>query len=140
MAAAARARRVTCAGALAGACAPALAAPASTPAASRVSRRPGCHGDEDAATARLMARVRREHLYESWTRPDCLQYVLDACAGRSVDITIHEDHAARCGGDPATWPRVDSFRVVRRGARIDWFNLPNDAWRPFDKIHSEGGR
>ena len=49
-------------------------------------------------------------------------------------------YQSRCGGDPATSPRVDSFRVYRRGKRIDWYNVVNDAWRPFDKIHSEGGR
>ena len=140
MASLAGARRVTCAGALAGACALAWAAPASAPAATPVARAPGCHGTEDAATTRLMARVRREHLYESWTKPDCLRYFLDRCTAKTVDISLHEDHAARCGGDPATSPRVDSFRVYRRGKRIDWYNVVNDAWRPFDKIHSEGGR
>ena len=136
MASLAGARRMTCAGTLASACALAWAAPASAP----VARAPGCHGTEDAATARLMARVRREHLYESWTKPDCLQYFLDRCTARTVDISLHEDHADRCGGDPGTSPRVDSFRVYRRGKRIDWYNVANDAWRPFDKIHSEGGR
>jgi len=123
------ARAPACAGALA------LAAPASP-----VAVAPGCHGDEAAASKRLMARVRREHLYESWTKTDCLQYFLDACSARTVDISIHEDHAARCGGDPATSPRVDSFRVYRRGGRIDRYDVANDAWRPCDRIHSEGGR
>ncbi len=140
MATLAGARRATCAGALAGACALAWAAPASAPAATPVARAPGCHGTEDAATARLMARVRRERLYESWAKRDCLQYFLDRCTARTVDISLHEDHAARCGGDPGTSPRVDSFRVYRRGKRIDWYNVVVDAWRPFDKIHSEGGR
>ena len=137
---AADARRVACAGALAGVCALAWAAPASVPAASLVARAPGCRGTEHAATARLMARVRHEHLYESWTKQTCLQYFLDACTAKTVDITLHEDHAVRCGGDPGTSPRVDSFRVYRRGGRIDWYNVVNDSWRPFEKIHSEGGR
>ena len=146
MAALAAARRVTrahvcraaCACALAGACASPWAAPA--PASSHVSHAPGCHGAEDAATDRLMARVRREHLYESWTKQECLQYFIDGCTAKVVEITLHEDHRAACGGDPGTSPRVDSFRVHLHGGRIDWYNLPNDAWRPFDKIHSEGGR
>ena len=140
MATLAGARRVTCAGALASACALTWAAPAAAPAATPVPRAPGCHGAEDAATARLTARVRREHLYVSWTKRDCLQYFLDRCTARTVDISLHEDHAARCGGDPGTSPRVDSFRVYRRGQRIDWYNVADDAWRPFEKIHSEGGR
>ncbi len=140
MASLAVACRVACASALAGAWTLAWAAPASAPAGSLVSRAPGCHGTEDSATTRLMARVRREHLYESWTKADCLQYLLDRCTARTVDISLHEDHAVRCGGDPATSPRVDSFRVYRRGKRIDWYNVVNDTWRPFDKIHAEGGR
>jgi hypothetical protein len=35
---------------------------------------------------------------------------------------------------------VDSFRVWRRGARIDWLDIADDAWRPFDRIHLEGHR
>ena len=132
--------RFACACVLAGACALACAAPEPVLAASGVLLAPGCHGTEDAAVDRLDKRVRHEHLYESWTKFYCLQYVVDACTAKAVDISIHEDHSPRCGGDPGTRPRVDSFRVHRHGDRIDWYNLPDDSWRPFDKIHSEGGR
>ena len=147
MCALARARRVTrgcaLAGALAGSWGIGWTAPqaASAPASTRVAEPPpGCHGWEDAAVSRVAARVRRERLYAAWSKPGCLDFFVDACSARTVDVTIHEKHDARCGGDPATWPRVDSFRVYRRGARIDWYNLVDDAWRPFDKIHSEGHR
>ena len=36
--------------------------------------------------------------------------------------------------------RVDSFRVHKRGKRIDGYDVVGDAWRPFDKIHPEGHR
>ena len=99
-----------------------------------------CHGPEDAAVLRVMERVRAEHLYASWTSPGCPHCVIDACAAGTVDVSIHERHDARCGGDPGTAPRADSFRVHRRGRRIDRYNVVDDAWRPFDRIHSEGHR
>ncbi len=135
---AARASLVACA--LAGLGAPAWTAPASTAAPARAAAPPGCHGRQDAAVSRVMEHVRAEHLYASWTTPDCLQFFIDACAASTVDVSIHERHDARCGGDPGTWPRVDSFRVHKRGKRIDWYNVVDDAWRPFDRIHSEGRR
>jgi hypothetical protein len=137
-------RRVTraslVAGALAGMNAPAWTAPASAAMPARVAEPPGCHGPQDAALERVMERVRAEHLYASWTTPDCFEFFIDACAASTVDVSIHERHDARCGGDPNTSPRVDSFRVHKRGTRIDWYNVVDDAWRPFDKIHSEGHR
>ena len=139
MASLAVARRLACAGALAGACT-AWAAPAPAPAVPPVAEAPGCHGREGAALSRVEALVRSERLYASWTTTDCLSYFAESCSAKTVDVSIHERHGARCGGDPATWPRVDSFRVYRHGMRIDWYNVVKDAWRPFDKIHAEGGR
>ena len=140
MAARSAVHRMTCACMVACAGAPAWGSPSSAPAASSAWHAPGCHGAQEQAIARLSARVRREHLYESWSKPGCLDYVVDRCTTTAVEITLHEDHAPRCGGDPGTWPSVESFRVHVRGRRIDWYNLPDDTWRPFDKIHSEGRR
>ena len=126
------------AGALAGGCALAGATPVA--ASPPVVAIPGCHGSEDAAVARVMDRVRRERLYVAWSKPGCLDFIVDACTAKAVEVSLHEKHDDRCGGDPATSPRVDSFRVWRHGERIDWFNTPDDAWRPFDRIHSEGDR
>jgi hypothetical protein len=116
------------------------AAPASAPQSAPVFQPPGCHGGEDASVSRLAARVRRERLYADWARPDCLDYIVDRCSARTVEVSLHERHDARCGGDPATAPRVDSFRVWRRSSRIDWYALDDDAWRPFERIHSEAHR
>ena len=134
------ARAGLAAGALACVSAPARTAPASATMPARAAVPAGCHGPQDAAVSRVMERVRAEHLYASWTSPDCLQYFIDACGAGTVDVSIHERHDARCGGDLGTAPRVDSFRVHRRGERIDWYNAVDDAWRPFDRIHSEGHR
>jgi hypothetical protein len=144
MGACARARRVTRVLALAGVCVcvctVARAAPASAPATAHVSRAPGCDGREDVAVSRLNERAWRDKLYASWTRPECLEVVVDACRKGSVDVSLHERHGQACGGDPATSPRVDSFRVWREGTRMDWYDVVDDAWRPFDKVRSKGGR
>jgi len=142
MGALARARRVTraaaLAGVLAGGSALAPAAPASAPPA--VFLPPGCQGPQDAAVSRLAARVRRERLYDGWSKPGCLQYVVHRCTSTGVEVSLHEKHDERCGGDPLTAPRVDTFRVHRGDRRIDWYNVVDDRWRPFDRIHPEGQR
>ena len=136
-----RARGAALFGALTGACFLAVAAPSAASAPVTVGTAPpGCHGWEDVAVTRLMARVRRERLYQAWSKPGCPDYEVERCTREAVEVGLHEKHDERCGGDPHTWPRVDTFRVYRRGERIDWYNLPNDTWRPFDRIHSEGGR
>jgi hypothetical protein len=147
MAALARVRRVAragaLAGALAGACAwagPAPVAVSPTASSASIFHAPGCRGGEDAAMSRLAARVRREQLYEGRARPGCLNDVVDRCTAATIDVSLHEQHDARCGGDPGASPRVDSFRMHRRGARIEWYDVADDAWRPFDRIHSEGRR
>jgi hypothetical protein len=134
------ARAGLAAGALACVSAPARTAPASATMPARAAVPAGCHGPQDAAVSRVMERVRAERLYAAWTTPECLHVFVDACATGSVDVSIHELHDARCGGDPDTSPRVDSFRVHERGTRIDWYNGVDDAWRPFEKIHTEGHR
>jgi hypothetical protein len=76
----------------------------------------------------------------SWSKPGCLDFFVDACTVKTVDVSLHEKHDARCGGDPGSGPRADSFRVWRRGSRIDGLDIADDTWRPFDSIHSEGHR
>ncbi len=132
------------AGALAGALASggawAQAASAPDGGSAKVFRPPGCHGSQDAVVDRLAARIRRQKLYADWAKPGCLDYVVERCTAAVVEVSLHEKHDERCGGDPLTAPRVDSFRVHRVGERIDWYNVVDGAWRPFDCIHSEGHR
>jgi hypothetical protein len=116
------------------------AAPTSSASTAPPVLAPGCHGREEAASGRLARRVRDARLYQSWSKPGCLDYLVDQCDLAFVDVSIHEHHDGRCGGDPYTGPMVDSFRVYRRGTRIDWFNVVDAVYRPFDKIHSEGHR
>ncbi|MEP6504367.1 MAG: hypothetical protein ABJD97_13610 [Betaproteobacteria bacterium] len=145
MAASAGARVLRCACAawmaLANPCVAASVASTPAPVASSVAvMAPGCTAPEMRAVGRVIARVKGERLYASWTTPDCLSYIVDSCAAKAVDVSIHEKHDARCGGDPGTWPRVDSFRVYRSSTRIDWYNVAEDRFRPFSRIHSEGHR
>ncbi len=99
-----------------------------------------CALREGAAVQLLQERVESERLYVSWTTMSCLSYYVEACNSSKTDIAIHELHNERCGGDPATWPVVDRFRVYKKSGRIQWHDILKDEYVPFTKIHSIGDR
>ncbi len=94
----------------------------------------------DKAVSRLMQRVQREHLYTRWTTPQCLDFEIEDCTAHRVDIVIREQHDQKCGGDPDTSPVVDRFRVNKPTGTIQWYDVVNDDYLPFAKVHSVGQR
>ncbi|MGH8820081.1 MAG: hypothetical protein ACREWJ_02165 [Rhodoferax sp.] len=95
---------------------------------------------DDKAVSALMQRIKREHLYTSWTTLQCLGFFIEGCTGRRVEIAIREQHDPKCGGDPDTSPVVDRFRVYKRTGTIQWYDVENDQYLPFSKVHSMGQR
>lgn len=65
------------------------------------------------AVQRLKDKIRSDHLYASWTSAQCLWFDPEDCNRHAVEVAIHEIHDERCGGDPATSPVVDRFRVFK---------------------------
>lgn len=94
----------------------------------------------DKAVSVLMHRIQREHLYSSWTTLQCLDVEIEACTARRVDIVIREHHDQKCGGDPDTSPVVDRFRVSKPAGTIQWYDVVNDDYLPFAKVHTVGQR
>lgn len=87
----------------------------------------------DAAIKLLVAKTTAARLY-LWAKEGCLVYDTERCGrdGR-VEIAIHENHKPSCGGDPATAPRVDGYRIDTRTGTIEWFDIVDGEYAPFEK-------
>ena len=92
------------------------------------------------AVQSLRSRVEEERLYSSWAKAGCLAYQAERCDSKKVDVAIREVHSSQCGGDPATSPVVDRFRVYRNSKKIEWYNVAKGEYLEFSKVHSVGGR
>ena len=88
----------------------------------------------------LRTRVKVEHLYSPWATEQCLRYDPEQCDSTKVDIVIREAHDPECGGDPATRPVIDRFRVHTKSKKIERYNVSSGEYGEFSKIHSIGRR
>lgn len=86
----------------------------------------------NTAMGELEMQVEHDHLY-SWTKPRCLGYMNDGEDDKYENISIHEVHDSHCAGDPATYPRVDSFRINRFTRQIEWLSLDGD-YQPYSYL------
>jgi hypothetical protein len=95
-------------------------------------------GDEDAnlAFARLHVRIQREHLYAGHARGEreCVFYEPQPCDSMWVHVSVHERHDEVCGGDPATAPALDHFRVHRKTGLIEWVDFTSGDYVPFEYV------
>lgn len=95
---------------------------------------PRCtEADHAAAADLLQAKVRSPKLY-AWTKPECLRFQVEQCDAQQVDIAVRELHNESCGGDPATAPVVDRFRVQRLTQTIEWYHAAKGEYRPFNQM------
>jgi hypothetical protein len=100
-----------------------------------------CKGKSaDAAARSLVKRIRAERLYESWAKEGCLAYQMEGCDSKRIDVVVREVHSPACGGDPATGPVVDRFRVSRDGKRMEWYNAAEAEYVEFENVHTVGHR
>ena len=73
-------------------------------------------------------------VYRSWTKVECLGYMAEGRIDRHFDIAVREKHTGRCGGDPATAPIVDRFRVLRGTRTILWYEPANGEYVSFERF------
>jgi hypothetical protein len=108
----------------------ASAAPAATGSAG-AGTEAGASG-EDAAIRRVGAAIRKHRLTE--LTDACLLYMVDQAGADSIDIDVHEKHDATCGGDPATSPRLFSFKLERATGRLttDALDPADPEFKPLD--------
>jgi len=78
---------------------------------------------ENLALAMVSQKIQDDGLYSSWTKIECLSFVIETIDNDYIDIAIHESHKGNCLGDPNTYPIVDRFRVLRLSKKMLWYNV-----------------
>lgn len=93
---------------------------------------------ESIAIDALREKLKAESLYEPRAKEQCLQFYPEHCDAEKVDVAVRELHSEECGGDPATGPVIDRFRVHRKSAKIERYNIANDEYSEFSKSNCPG--
>lgn len=82
----------------------------------------------------LVATIKKDKLYDSWTTLSCLQFFTEERTKDYFDFVIHEKHEGKCPGDPNTWPVVDRFRVHRSDKKIQWHEPIEGELLPYNAV------
>jgi hypothetical protein len=73
-------------------------------------------------------------VYRAHTKPECVTFMAEGELNRHFDIAIREKHNEKCGGDPATAPVRDRFRVLRGTRTVQWYEPVNGEYVPFERF------
>lgn len=73
---------------------------------------------EAEAVAAVKAVVAERGLYDDLPKAECLTYDIDTADDLAIEIAVREVHDTVCGGDPATSPVRDRFRVDRDDQQV----------------------
>jgi len=113
--------------------APAFAAdpPADPPAAPEAA---SCPEWTLPAMRKLQNKLRVQKVYEGRHEQQCLRFFIEDCNGKIANIAVRERHDETCGGDLATEPVVDRFRLHKKGKRIEWYSVVEGEYLPFDQV------
>lgn len=88
--------------------------------------------NEDAALDLLLRTIKRDHVYAKRISLDCVTFGTDETTRIYFQVAVREKHNTKCGGDPEISPVIDRYRVNRASGRIEWYNAPEDTWKPYD--------
>lgn len=69
--------------------------------------------------------------YTSEIQRGCLVYRTESVDARFVEFALMENHTPQCGGDPATSPVRDRYRINRVTKRIESYDVAEDDWQPY---------
>ncbi|OAM26785.1 MULTISPECIES: hypothetical protein [Eikenella] len=70
---------------------------------------------KDQAVKRVSASVARHRLTS--LQPECLLFITTETA-KGYTVDVHEEHNARCGGDPHTAPRLFSYEIDKASGNM----------------------
>lgn len=104
----------------------ALASPHASPAADAARRL-----SEAEARKLLVRTIERDGVYTSWTRIECLSFLIESRRSAWFEFAVREKHGGGCVGDPDTAPIVDRFRVMRSTGKLLWYDVVEDAYVPY---------
>lgn len=112
----------------------ALAALAVVPVAA-LAAAPAVSEAETKAISLLDARLHREALYDGRVEKGCASHMTSPSKERGwIDVDLYEEHNARCGGDPQTYPVIDRFRVQVGSGTILWYDVAEDEYLAFENV------
>ncbi|RQH05641.1 hypothetical protein [Paraburkholderia dinghuensis] len=108
----------------------AVAARGNSPQASRVNA--SAPAEYPAAIDRVFNIIRKHHLTS--LPAECMETRVSGETTQSYSVDVFEHHDAKCGGDPATSPRLFSFEVNRAtGAmQTDALDIANGEMQPIE--------
>jgi hypothetical protein len=78
-------------------------------------------------------RIQADKLYSSWTTIECLSFPITEESDYFY-VAIHEKHGGACPGDPLTFPVVDRFRVHQKSGKIDWYDVTEGEYVPYENV------
>ncbi len=87
---------------------------------------------EDAAFNLLFQTLKRDHVYDKRVSLDCVTLSADETTRIYFEIGLREKHGGKCGGDPDLSPIVDRYRVYKATGKIEWFNVIENNWLPYN--------
>lgn len=90
---------------------------------------------ENDAINLLQKRLTDSNVYE-WAKSECLGFTSDSVNPQYFEFSIYEKHSVDCGGDQAVRHMIDRFRVSRTQEKIEWYDLSNVRYVPFEQFLS----
>ncbi len=88
--------------------------------------------NEDEAVSLLTDRIVSDSLYDSFTTLQCLDFNTSETTKEYFEFSVYEIHGDGCKGDPNTYPKVDTFKVMRRTKDIFYIDFRNGSYLPYD--------
>ena len=93
---------------------------------------------EQQALSILAELIKKDKLYNKRFSLECLIFATEEKTKENIDVAIHEKHDGKCPGDPNTSPVVDRFRIDRTTKEIEWFDVLNAEFVPYNTILATG--
>src|SRR5260221_14637403 len=88
--------------------------------------------NEDAALNLLLRTLKHDNVYAKRISLDCVTFVTVETTRIYFEFVLEENHTTKCGGGPATNPVLDRHRVHRASGKIEWYDLAEDTWPPYN--------
>ncbi|MBX7149700.1 hypothetical protein K1X76_11555 [bacterium] len=81
---------------------------------------------QESALSLLTSTIKKQHLYEAWLKPHCLDVVAGKNDEQYFYFSSYEKHKDGCPGDPQTSPKVDEYRIHRPTQKIEVRQMKED--------------
>jgi len=91
---------------------------------------------EQQALDILADQFKKDKLYEGRITISCLLFITEEATEKYFDFAVREKHGGECPGDPNTSPIVDRFRINRMTKEIQWYDVLDADFVPYNTMLS----